>query len=246
GQPDGAVLEVVDEVLLGERRVVEPAVGPHRVVGAARRRVDRVRDVSPDVLGGLDAEGLHPVEALAGVADGHHLHPQAGPAGARGLGGGLVAGAAGAAGGEQRAGDRDGDERPAGAPHVALPSKAAALMPMWASSRRNPTVSSGGAGPWAATGSRSAGAPRRASAAPAPAATAGRSSTPRTTTSWAPWWRPRTSTRPAPTRPSGWGLRSIGRWAVMRSRRVAAMRAVTRLTPGNGGTRSRAAGSCAG
>src|SRR5690606_14575998 len=109
GQPDGAVLEVVDEVLLGERGVVEAAVGPHRVVGPARRRVDRVLDVSPDVLGGLDAEGLHPVEALAGLADRHHLHPQRRAAGTGGVGGGVpVAPVVAPAGGEERAG---GDDR---------------------------------------------------------------------------------------------------------------------------------------
>ena len=53
---------------------------------------------------------------------------------------------------------------------------------------------------------------------------------------------PRTSTRTAPTSPSGCGLRSIGRWAVKRSRRLAARRAVTRSTPGKAGTSSERVG----
>ena len=109
-------------------------------------------------------------------------------------------------------------------------------MPAGASSlRKGPGASISSASPPApGRDSRPAAAHRAARDATVPATTDGGAATPRILVSARPSSQPRTSTRTAPVRPSGWGGRSIGNHEVRRSRRVASSRDVTRLQPGKG------------
>ena len=73
-EPHRAVLERVPDVLLAHRLVVEPALQRHLVVQPADRRLEPVLDVTlpvgrplPDRV--VDAEGLHALDPLVGVAE---------------------------------------------------------------------------------------------------------------------------------------------------------------------------------